>query len=171
MVLLQPVTRVCHDNLVTEHMNRETKGVAGPFRSGYSTNYESLNKLVMTCHIYCKLRSIILKKMRIMTSSVHKELTPGNKRLHNSHVTSLKNNLAEYNGNPFGAVQQDHYLPWCEVDVRVIDDLLDTGQRWNAQYTKFVKERLVERKQAIFDKSHISFKRRSSSMYLVCKIC
>ena len=88
-LVLQPVTRVCHDDLVTELMNRETKGVAGPFRSGYSTNYESLNKLVMTCHIYCKLRSI-LKKMRIMTSSVHKELAPGNKRLHNSHVTSLK---------------------------------------------------------------------------------
>ena len=142
---------VCHGDLVTEHMNRETKGVAGPFRSGYSTNYESLNKWVMTCHIYCKLRIILRKKMRIMTSSVHKELTPGNKRLHNSHVTSLKNKLAEYNVNPFGNGPARSLSTGCEVDVRVINDLLDAEQRGNAQYTKFVKERLVEGKQTIFD--------------------
>ena len=62
---------------VTEHMNRETKGVVGPLCSWYCTNYESLNKLVITCHIYYKLRIIF---------------------------TSLKNKLAEYNFNRFSKI-------------------------------------------------------------------
>ncbi|XP_057316865.1 uncharacterized protein LOC130657893 [Hydractinia symbiolongicarpus] len=33
-----------HGDLVTEYFNRETKGTAGPFRSGFSTNIDTTNK-------------------------------------------------------------------------------------------------------------------------------
>ncbi len=40
-----------HGDLVTEYFNRETKGTAGPFRSGFSTNIETTNNWVKTIHI------------------------------------------------------------------------------------------------------------------------
>ena len=45
-----------HGDLVTEYFNRETKGTAGPFRQGYSTNIETTNKWVNIVHIHAKLR-------------------------------------------------------------------------------------------------------------------
>ena len=37
-----------HGDLVTEHLNRENKGTAGPFRSGYSTNLSAVNMYIVT---------------------------------------------------------------------------------------------------------------------------
>ena len=41
-----------HGDLETEHFNRETKGTAGPFRSGYSTNIHTVNCWIKTAHIH-----------------------------------------------------------------------------------------------------------------------
>ena len=71
-----------HGNLVTEHFNKETKGTAGPFRPGYSTDIYAVNKWIKTSHIHCKMRKMLRKKLKVFTSQVHKEMTPGNKRLH-----------------------------------------------------------------------------------------
>ena len=35
-----------HENLVTEHFNKETKETAGPFRSGYSIDIYAVNKWI-----------------------------------------------------------------------------------------------------------------------------
>ena len=43
-----------HDDLVTEHFNRETKGTAGPFRSGYSTDQQALNRWIKTSRVAVK---------------------------------------------------------------------------------------------------------------------
>ena len=52
-----------HGDLVTEYFNRETKGTAGPFRQGYSTNITTSNKWVNTVHIHAKLRMVMRGKV------------------------------------------------------------------------------------------------------------
>ena len=69
-----------HGDLETEHFNRETKGTAGPFRSGYSTDIHAVNRWIKTSHIHAKLRKTIKKHFRLFTSSVHEEMTPRNKK-------------------------------------------------------------------------------------------
>ena len=66
--------------LVTEHFNRETKGTAGPFRSGYSTDQQALNRWIKTSHIHSKVRVAVKMKFSLYTFSTHKELTIRNKR-------------------------------------------------------------------------------------------
>ena len=39
-----------HGDLMTELFNKETKGTAGPFRSGYSTDMQSVNTWVRTSY-------------------------------------------------------------------------------------------------------------------------
>ena len=41
-----------HGNLVTEYFNRTTKGTAGPFRTGFSTNTDAVNNWIKTIHIH-----------------------------------------------------------------------------------------------------------------------
>ena len=60
-----------HGDLVTEHFNREPKGTAGPFRSGYSTDLHALNRWVKTSHIHSTLREAMNKRFRLSTSSAH----------------------------------------------------------------------------------------------------
>ena len=44
---------------------------------------------------------MLRKKLNVFTSQVHKEMTPGNKRLHFEHARSLKAILKQYNINIF----------------------------------------------------------------------
>ena len=88
-----------HGDLETEHFNRETKGTAGPFRSGYSTNMHAVNRWIKTAHCHATLRKAVKKQFRILTSSKHKEMTLKNKKIHASHVQSLKQKLRDYNVN------------------------------------------------------------------------
>ena len=55
-----------HGDLMTELYNKETKGTAGPFRSGYSTDMQSVNTWVITSHIHCRLRIELKQKMRLL---------------------------------------------------------------------------------------------------------
>ena len=75
-----------HGDLVTEHFNKETEGTACPFRSGYSTDLQALNRWIKTSHIHSNLRVAVIKKFSLYTSSAHKELTIRNKRRHHQHV-------------------------------------------------------------------------------------
>ena len=93
--------RTIHGDLVTEHFNKETKGTAGPFCSGYSTAIDAVNKWIKTSHIHSKIRTMLRKNLKVFTSQVHKEMTPGNKRLHFEHVRSLKAKLKQNNVNIF----------------------------------------------------------------------
>ena len=99
-----------HGNLETEHFNRETKGTAGPFRSGYSANIHAVNRWIKTTHCHAKIRTSVKSQFRIFTSSVHKELTPKNKKLHFDHVQGLKKNFEIIMQNLFNLVLQEILL-------------------------------------------------------------
>ena len=61
-----------HGDLITELFNKQTKGTAGPFRAGFSTDIEAVNRWVSTIHIHCKLREALREELLIKTSSTHK---------------------------------------------------------------------------------------------------
>ena len=72
-----------HGDLLTELFNKETKGNAGPFRSGYSTKVKSVNTWVRTSHIHCEIRSELKEKLKLSTSTTHKEMSSSNMKRHN----------------------------------------------------------------------------------------
>ncbi len=59
-----------HGDLVTEYFNKETKGTAGPFRLGYSTNLDVFNKWANNIHIHAKLRTYMREMLIIKTTSL-----------------------------------------------------------------------------------------------------
>ena len=105
-----------HGDLVTEHFNKETKGTAEPFRSGYSTAIYAVNKWIKTSHIHSKMRTMLRKSLKVFTSQVHKEMTPGNKRLHFEHVRSLKAELKQNNVNIFRGGPARNLTTGREID-------------------------------------------------------
>ena len=105
-----------HGDLVTEHFNKETKGTAGPFRSGYSTAIYAVNKWIKTSHIHSKMQTMLWKNLKVFTSQAHKETTPGNKRLHFEHVRSLKAKLKQNNVNIFRGGPARNLTTGREID-------------------------------------------------------
>ena len=85
-------------DLITELFNKETKGTGGPFRAGFSTNIEAVNKWVRTIHIHAKLRKMVRTTLHIKSSSKHKEVTNRGRKLHHQHVTHACNKSQEDSG-------------------------------------------------------------------------
>ena len=140
-----------HGDLVTELFNKETKGTAGPFRAGFSTNTETVNTWVRTIHLHSNLHKTFREQLVMKTSSKQKELSHGGRQNHSNHVNSLKDQLAKYGVDPF-----DNCPPRClstgvEIDEAVVRDMLDAPAIGNALFKKFVHERLESNKTGYFD--------------------
>eukprot|EP00112_Aurelia_sp_Birch-Aquarium-sp1_P004164 Seg1472.14 transcript_id=Seg1472.14/GoldUCD/mRNA.D3Y31 product="hypothetical protein" protein_id=Seg1472.14/GoldUCD/D3Y31 len=92
------------------------KGTAGPFQSGYSTNIGITNKWIQTMHIHAKLRKAMREKLRIKTSSTHKELTDSGKSNHNKNVNFLKEKLRSYKTDQFSnGPAKIHAITGCDT--------------------------------------------------------
>ena len=128
---------------MTEIFNGQTKHQAGPHRTGVSTNIKAINRWIRTTHIYAKLRVELMKKIKTSTSSVHKESTPSDTRLHLSHVKSLKDQLKGYGSHPFGEGPARNILTGKEVTLEIIAGLLDSPKLGDDRYKSFVNESLV----------------------------
>lgn len=139
-----------HGDLTIEHFNKETKGTAGPFRSGYSTDLHAVNRWIKTSHQHAKLRKTVKKHFRLYTSSVHKEMAPRNKRRHLEHVQSLKKKLHEYNSDPFKPGPVTNIVTGKEISEDVVQALINAPEKGDMQYKKFVSERLVTGKVSFF---------------------
>ena len=140
-----------HGDLETEHFNRETKGTAGPFRSGYSTDMHAVNRWIKTSHCHAKIRKAVKTQFRIYTSSVHKELTPKNKKLHHDHVNALKKKLQDYNDEPFKPGPARNLVTGKEIDVAVINGLLSAPEKGDRKYKAFTRDVFVTGAKKIFD--------------------
>ena len=122
-----------HGDLVTELFNKETKGTAGPFRAGFSSDIDSVNNWVNTIHIHAMLRVNLLKFLHISTSSKHKELTDRGKRLHADHVKKLKEKLHSYGADPFSSGVPKHLTSGKQLHELVIKDFIrapDVGKKF-----------------------------------------
>ena len=92
-----PTFNKIHGDLITEHFSKESKGRTGPFRSGYISHHNTVNKRTVTSHIRSKLRIIQRKNLRY-TSSKHIETTiSDDTRMHQKHDENLKSQLKDYN--------------------------------------------------------------------------
>ena len=139
-----------HGDLVTEYFNRETRGTAGPFRSGYSTNIDITNKWIQTMNIHAELRTAMREKLRIETSSTHKEVTDSGKSNHSKNVNSLKEKLRSDKTDPFSDGQAKVICLGTEVDAKVIGDVLNAPATGNERFKEFMKNRLVDGKESLF---------------------
>ena len=98
----------------------------------------------MTSHIHSQLRLVLKKRMKVYTSSTHKELTPGNNSMHSqkSPVKSLKQKLEEYNVDPFSDGSAVHITTGIELDQDIVTDLLNAENICDERYKEFVGQRL-----------------------------
>ena len=76
------------------------------------TNSGTVNTWVNTIHIHINIRMALRKQLHIKTSSKHKELTPGEKKIHATHVKSLKHQLLGYGVDPFSNQAPKCFLHW-----------------------------------------------------------
>jgi hypothetical protein len=133
-----------HGDLITEIYNGETKGTAGPFRSGYSTDITTVNTWVKTSHIHARVRTEFKKNINLCTSAVHKESTASAKELHVRHVSKLKQKLEDYQIDPFGSGAARHITNGKELDHQVVTDMLRAPDIGSEKYKQFVEDRLVK---------------------------
>ena len=132
-----------HGDLITELFNKETKGTGGPFRSGFSTNIEAVNKWVRTIHIHATLRKALRTALHIKSSSKHKEITDRGKKLHQEHVKSLKKILVGYGTDPFSSDPPKCISTGSEIPDDIVADMIRAPQLGESQYKDFVLKRLV----------------------------
>ncbi len=140
-----------HGNLITELFNKQTKGTAGPFRCGFSTNTEAVSTWVRTIHIHCKLREAFRQRLLIKTLSIHKEMTPYGKKIHHQHVKMLQKQLSLYGVNPFSNGSQKFLTTGEEINKTVVSDMLNAAVIGDTHYKAFVKERLSGQEKGFFE--------------------
>ena len=102
-----------------------------------------MKNLILTSQIHAKVQNDLREKVRMSTSSFHKELTPGARRLHFSHVQSLKAKLKAYGTDPFAAGQARNITTGEEIDHKVIEGLLNAPKLGDTLYKNFIQQRLV----------------------------
>ena len=140
-----------HGDLLTEWFNKETKGTAGPFRSGYSADVKTVNTWIRTSHIHCKMRSEMKRIFRIQTSSTQKEMTPRSIKRHTEHIDNLKSTLHVYQIDLFSGGPAVSLSTGVEIDHSIIKGLLSSREVGHKCFLKFVGERLFECKKSFFD--------------------
>ena len=92
-----------HGDLVTEHFKKKWKELLGLSPQVIILTFiYAVNKWIKTSHIHSKVRTMLRKKLNVFNSQVHREMTPGNKRLHFEHAPILKAKFKQYNVNIFG---------------------------------------------------------------------
>ena len=141
-----------HGDLETEHFNRETKGTAGPFRSGYSTNIHAVNRWINTTHCHATLRKAMKKRFCMYITSKHKEMTPMNKKLHESHVKYLKQKLIDYNVEPFKDGPAVNIVTGREIDPQIVKGLYESEILGDKKLKEFMKDTLVIGSKSIFER-------------------
>ena len=114
-----------HGDLITELFNKETKGTGGPFRTGFSTNSESV---VRTIHIHAVLRKALRTSLHMKFSSKHKEVTKRGKSVHREHVKNLKEILLGYGTDPFSNDSPRCISTGREIAKDVINDMFLEGK-------------------------------------------
>ena len=139
-----------HGDLITELYNKETKGTAGPFRAGFSTDIEAVNNWVNTIHIHALLRTSLHRVLSIKTSSKHKELTGRGKRLHAEHVKSLKMKLNSYGVDPFSTDPPRQITSGKKIDDIIVYDMFRAPDLGWDQLKTFIDERLIKESTDFF---------------------
>ena len=135
-----------HENFVTEYYNRETKGNAGPFRVGLSTNLNVTNKWVENIS-FLKSNSEKQKKQNLTISSAVKEITNIAKIRHYKNVECLKEKVKI---DPFDTGKAKNLNTGIEFDQKIIEGLSNAPVIGDNCFKQFVKARLVDKTTNFF---------------------
>ena len=96
-------------------------------------------------------RVIQREKLRLRTSSKHKETTISHKRMHQKHVENLKSQLKDYKVDPSEDSSSIGISAGQEISFSVLLGLLQASELGNKMHLSFVKKRLVEGKKSMFE--------------------
>ena len=96
-------------------------------------------------------RVIQREKLRLHTSSKHKETTISHKRMHQKHVENLKSQLKDYKVDPSEDSSSIGISADQEISFSVLLGLLQSSELGNKMHLSFVKKRLVEGEKSIFE--------------------
>ena len=110
-------------------------------RGGYSTSEETTDAFIKTSHIMATIRSKLKEKFAYVTSSAHKEITPGSRIQHDNVVKDLTNQLREY-FNPFIEAPARHFKTGVEIEPVVIKGLLNSQEIGEESYKIFINEKI-----------------------------
>ena len=73
----EPFSTIPGDLITEVSINREVKVRSGPVMSGYSTSDKTDDAFIKTSHVMAKIRSKLMEQVNLLSSWVHKELSPG----------------------------------------------------------------------------------------------
>ena len=119
-------------DLVSEHVKKKRKELLGLSpQAKVITFIYAVSKWIKSSHIRRKVRTMLWKNLNVFSSQVHKEMRPGNKRLHFEHAGSLNVNLKQFNVNNFG----DSSARNLSTNKEVIDGLLHVQKTLKTKFS------------------------------------
>ena len=143
-----------HGDLITETtINREVKVRGGPMQGGYSTSLKTTDAFIKTNHLMAKIRRKVKDRLKILTTSVHKELSPGARRQHDQVVINLTNKVNTY-FDPFLDGPARHFKTGREIDPSILNGLLTSDAIGEKDFAVFLKERVMapeDKKKSLHD--------------------
>eukprot|EP00795_Rhopilema_esculentum_P006387 gene6387-11826_t len=131
-----------HGELITEMtINREVTARGGPMQGGFSTDITAVDTFMKTSHFIANLRMKLKERLRVFTTSSHKETSVGARKKHEIMIQSLINKLDSY-FDPFLASPARHFKTGCQIDEAVKTGLLLSTQMVNEIFKEFFQKRL-----------------------------
>ena len=147
-----------HGAYITETtVNREVKTKAGPMPGGYSTSLQVTDTYIKTSHLMAKVRAALKEKLHILTSSTHKEVSPGAKKKHKDSIRKLVEQMGKFL-DPFTDGPVRHFKTGLVVDPDVVKCLLESIKSGEDLYKQCVDERSTRT-----DETRVSFFKPISS--------
>eukprot|EP00795_Rhopilema_esculentum_P004685 gene4685-20973_t len=96
-------------DLITEMtINREVTARGGPMQGGFSTDITAVDTFMKTSHFIANLRMKLKERLRVFTTSSHKEKSVGARKKHEIMIQFLINKLDSY-FDPFLAGPARHF--------------------------------------------------------------
>eukprot|EP00795_Rhopilema_esculentum_P008010 gene8010-13918_t len=133
-----------HGDLITETtINREVTARGGPMQGGLSTDITAVDTFMKTSHFIANLRMKLKERLRVFTTSSHKETSVGARKKHEIMIQSLINKLDSYFDH-FLAGPARHFKTGCQIDEAVITGLLLSTQMGNEMFKEFFQKRLKD---------------------------
>ena len=101
--------------------------------------------------MHCKPREKFHNIVAFKTSSKHRELCPGQKKIHSRHVIELKNQLVQYSMDPFSDNKPRSFATGVEIPSNVASDMMAAAKHGSRQYENFTKECLLDGSESFFE--------------------
>ena len=92
-------------------------------RGGYSTWERTTVNFIKTNHVIAAIRKKLKEKLSYVTSSAHKEVSPGWRSKHDNIVRDLTNQLQDF-FDPFLEAPAQHFKSGVQIEESIVDGLL-----------------------------------------------